>query len=104
MFSACVDPDDAKIPKPLHAKPRSIEELTTGDPEIDRQIRASVDYWLNPVLPDDNVMLAQNHWLLVSIILPAYARFIQLSCHVNKHLKSEYDVSTYSSALCCAAL
>jgi hypothetical protein len=67
--------------------------FSTGDPELDDQVKASMNYWLQPELPDENVMLASRHWAVLNKIMPAYCRFVQLGNNINKGLKAKYDVS-----------
>jgi len=52
----------------------------------------SNNYWLCPVLPDDNVLFAGDHWLLIKCIIPSYHRFVNRSKKLNDFLGVEYEV------------
>jgi len=87
----------AVVEKP--SQPVFDQNLSTGDPELDEQIKSSIDYWLHPELPDENVMLASRHWAVLNKIMPAYCRFVQLGNNINKGLKAKYDVSFWRLAI-----
>jgi hypothetical protein len=93
-FAACPPRSIADQPQPLLAS-----SLSTGDPELDEQVKASMNYWLHPELPDENVMLASRHWAVLNKIMPAYCRFVQLGNNINKGLKAKYEVSKLCQCL-----
>jgi len=66
--------------------------------DLDRLMAASSEYWLQPRLPDENVMFADVHWEVIKRIIPAYDRFVNLSTNINRTLSTDFDVSTVLSA------
>ena len=63
------------------------------DAEIEAQVQSTMNYWLHPDLPDENVMLADRHWDVLNRVVPAYNRFVQFGTNVNRKLKIKFDVS-----------
>jgi len=63
------------------------------DAEIESQVESTMSYWLEPDLPDENVMLADRHWDVLNRVVPAYNRFVQFGTNVNRKLKIKFDVS-----------
>ena len=63
------------------------------DAEIEEQVQSTINYWLHPDLPDENVMLADRHWDVLNRVVPAYNRFVQFGTNVNRKLKIKFDVS-----------
>ena len=57
------------------------------------KVSAAQSYWLQPDLPDENVMLAERHWDILNRVVPAYNSFVQLGTNVNRKLKIKFDVS-----------
>jgi hypothetical protein len=55
-------------------------------------LQTSHNYWLCPDLPDDNVLFAGDHWLLIKCIIPSYHRFVNRSKKLNDFLGVEYEV------------
>jgi hypothetical protein len=60
--------------------------------DIDEQVRLSIEYWSHPELPDENVMLAEEHVEMLCRIVPRYHWFVMLGAHVNRYLKRKFDV------------
>jgi len=58
-----------------------------------------MSYWLQPELPDENVMLAERHWDILNRVVPAYNSFVQLGTNVNRKLKIKFDVSLNNHVL-----
>jgi hypothetical protein len=75
--------------------PKIDEEF--ADHEIEEQARKTVDYWLHPVLPDENVMLGGAHVQMLCRIVPRYHWFVQLGTHVNRNLKRKFEVWSAST-------
>jgi len=59
----------------------------------DRQYRETMDYWLEPALPNANVIMDGIHWRIMNTIVPAYNRFVSLGSAINKQLEEEFNVS-----------
>ena len=63
--------------------------------DLDRLMVVSSEYWLQPRLPDENVMFADVHWEVIKRIIPAYDRFVNLSTNINRTLSTDFDVSIH---------
>ena len=59
----------------------------------DRQYRETMDYWLQPALPNANVIMDGIHWRIMSIIIPAYTQFVSRGSEINRKLEAEFNVS-----------
>lgn len=61
--------------------------------DIESLVALSRTYWLQPCLPDPNILFAgAKHWDVLNSIVPAYDRFLQMSNTINRTLKAEFEV------------
>lgn len=59
----------------------------------EHQTRITQQYWLEPVLPDENIIFNEKHKEIIKQILSAYERFVQTGTNVNETLRTELEVS-----------
>jgi hypothetical protein len=60
--------------------------------DIESLVALSRTYWLQPCLPDPNILFAgAKHWDVLNSIVPAYDRFLQMSNTINRTLKAEFE-------------
>lgn len=67
------------------------DDLYEMPQEDDKQLSDMKLYWTHPVLPDEHVVFAGNHWDIINKIVPAYNRFVSLGTSINKTLREEFD-------------
>ena len=61
-------------------------------PADSEQVSVTRRYWLQPSLPDEQVLLAGTHWEVINRIVPAYNNYVSFGTNVNKALRDEFDV------------
>lgn len=62
--------------------------------DLECLVEKSRTYWLQPCLPDPNILFAgAKHWDVLSSIVPSYDRFLQMSNSINRTLKNEFEVN-----------
>lgn len=59
----------------------------------EHQTRITQQYWIEPVLPDENIIFNEKHKEIIKQILSAYERFVQTGTNVNETLRTELEVS-----------
>jgi hypothetical protein len=66
--------------------------MTQSHLNLGEMLKTSISYWLCPNLPDDNVLFAGDHWLIIKCIIPSYHRFVNRGKKLNDFLGVEYEV------------
>lgn len=60
--------------------------------DIERLIDFSRIYWLQPRLPDENLLFTDGkHWEVIHSIMPTYDRFVQMGSTINRTLRSDFE-------------
>lgn len=66
----------------------------------EEQARIVHQYWLEPSLPDENIIFNEKHKGIIKQILSAYERFVQTGTNINETLRKELDVSLLLKFMC----
>lgn len=62
--------------------------------DLECLVEKSRTYWLQPCLPDPNILFAgAKHWNVINSIVPSYDRFLQISNAINRTLKAQFEVN-----------